>query len=160
MKKTDERMGRLGDRFGEMAEHLVAPNIVEKFNALGYHFTEITTGRRKVIMDEASGQKIAEIDILLENGESVIGVEVKAKPSGRDVKEHLRRLGILRRHRDKLGDRRKIYGALAGAIMDDSVRNAILKAGMYVITQAGDTMKIDVPEEFIPKAWEPAVPLP
>jgi hypothetical protein len=28
-----------------------------------------------------------------------------------------------------------------------------LKAGIYVITQTGDTVKIDVPDGFIPKAW-------
>jgi hypothetical protein len=37
--------------------------------------------------------------------------------------------------------------------MPKSVRAAALKAGFYVITQTGDTVKIDVPEDFIPKAW-------
>jgi hypothetical protein len=37
--------------------------------------------------------------------------------------------------------------------MPDAVRTAALKAGFYVITQTGDTVKIDVPEGFIPKAW-------
>ncbi|MDR2175642.1 MAG: DUF3782 domain-containing protein, partial [Synergistaceae bacterium] len=31
MKATDERFGKLGHRFGELAEHLVAPNIIQKF---------------------------------------------------------------------------------------------------------------------------------
>jgi hypothetical protein len=55
---------------------------------------------------------------------------------------------ILRRHKDTIGDKRKIYGALAGAIMDDSIKNAILKAGLYAITQTGDTVKIDIPKGF------------
>jgi hypothetical protein len=37
--------------------------------------------------------------------------------------------------------------------MPDSVRTAALKAGFYVIVQTGDTVKIDVPEGFIPKTW-------
>jgi hypothetical protein len=65
----------------------------------------------------------------------------------------MRRLRILRLNRDKKNDKRKIYGALAGAIMPDSVKTAALKAGMYVITQTGDTVKIDVPEGFVPKTW-------
>jgi hypothetical protein len=154
IKKTDENIGRLGNRFGELAEHLVAPNIVRKFNALGFHFSDISTGLRKIVLDESSGQKIAEFDIILENSESIIGVEVKAKPSERDVENHSRRLEILRRHRDKIGDRRKkIHGALAGAIMPDSVKAAALEEGMYVITQTGDTVKINVPEGFVPKTW-------
>jgi hypothetical protein len=143
----------LGNRFGELAEHLVAPNIAQKFNALGFHFSDISTGLRQIILDEGSRQKIAEFDILLENGESIIGVEVKARPSERDIENHSRRLEILRRHRNKIGDKRKIHGALAGAIMLAPVKAAALDEGMYVITQTGDTVKIDIPEGFVPKAW-------
>jgi hypothetical protein len=152
VKETNEQVGRLGNRFGELAEHLVAPSIVQKFNALGFHFDDIS-GVRRVIEDESTGQKIAEFDILLENGESIVGVEVKAKPSDGDVDDHVRRLQILRLNKDKKGDKRKIYGALAGAIMPSNIKKAALKAGLYVITQSGDTVKIDVPEGFIPKAW-------
>ncbi|MDR2176110.1 MAG: hypothetical protein LBO82_09290, partial [Synergistaceae bacterium] len=125
MKATDERFGKLGHRFGELAEHLVAPNIIQKFNALGFHFDDIS-GLRRIIKDEGSGQKIAEFDILLENGESIIGVEVKSRPSERDVEDHVRRLEILRLNKDKKGDKRKIYGALAGAIMLDGVKASVL----------------------------------
>jgi hypothetical protein len=98
-------------------------------------------------------QKIAEFDILLENGESSIGVEVKAKPSCSDVADHVQRLNVLRRNKDKNGAKRKSYGALAGAIMPSDVRTVALKAGFYVIVQTGDTVMIDVPEGFTPKAW-------
>jgi hypothetical protein len=152
IKETDQQLGRLGNRFGELAEHLVAPNIAEKFNALGFHFDDISELRR-IIKDEGSGQKIAEFDILLENDDSIIGVEVKSRPSCDDVQDHVRRLEILRLNKDKKGDKRKIYGALAGAIMFDDVKTAALKAGFYVITQTGDTVKIDIPEGFVPKAW-------
>jgi hypothetical protein len=37
--------------------------------------------------------------------------------------------------------------------MPSSVKTAALKEGLYVITQTGDTVKIDVPEGFVPKAW-------
>jgi hypothetical protein len=131
---------------------LVAPNIVQKFNALGFHFDDIS-GMRQFIHDESSGQKIAEFYIILENGDSIVGVEVKSKPSYDDVEDHIRRLRILRLNRDKKNDKRKIYGALAGAIMPDSVKTAAIKAGMYVVTQTGDTVKIDVPEGFVPKTW-------
>jgi septal ring factor EnvC (AmiA/AmiB activator) len=152
IKATDVQIGRLGNRFGELAEHLVAPNIVQKFNALGFHFDEISE-LRHAIHDEISGQIIAEFDILLENRDSVIGVEVKSKPSYDDVGDHVKRLRILRRTRDKKNDKRKIYGALAGAIMTDNVKTAALEAGFYVITQTGDTVKIDIPEGFTPKVW-------
>jgi hypothetical protein len=152
IKETNLQIGRLGNRFGELAEHLVAPSIIQKFNELGFHFDDIS-GLRRVIEDESTRQKVAEFDILLENGESIVGVEVKAKPSEGDVEDHVQRLQILRLNKDKKGDKRKIYGALAGAIMTDAVRTATLKVGLYVITQTGDTVKIDVPEGFTPQIW-------
>ncbi|MDR1649686.1 MAG: hypothetical protein LBR71_05440 [Synergistaceae bacterium] len=152
MKETNKHIGELGNRFGELAEHLVAASIVEKFNALGFHFNDISAGPREIILDE-NRQITAEFDILLENGESSVAVEVKSKPSERDVKDHVRRLGILRRHKDRTGDKRKIFGALAGAIMLPGIKASVIKAGLYAITQTGDTVKIDVPEGFTPKTW-------
>ena len=39
LKETGKKMGYLDNRFGELAQHLVAPNIMEKFNALSFNFT-------------------------------------------------------------------------------------------------------------------------
>jgi hypothetical protein len=152
MKETNIHIGGLDNRFGELAEHLVAPNIAEKFNALGFHFNYMSAKLREIIQDK-NKQRSAEFDILLENKGAVIGVEVKSKPSENDVKSHVRRLKKLRRYKDGVGDKRKIYGALAGAIMLDDVKTAILEAGLYAITQSGDTVKIDVPEGFTPQTW-------
>jgi hypothetical protein len=69
------------------------------------------------------------------------------------VDNHVRRLEILRLNKDKKSDKRKIYGALAGAIMPSDVKTAALEAGLYVIVQTGDTVKIDIPKGFAPKAW-------
>ncbi|MDR1893443.1 MAG: hypothetical protein LBQ61_01965, partial [Spirochaetales bacterium] len=127
IKETSRELGKLGNRFGELAEHLVAPSIREKFNALGYHFEEI-------IQDYQMG-KFAEVDILLENDNFSVAIEVKSKPRPEDVDEHLERLEIIRQFKDRHGDRRKVRGALAGAIMPESVRNYAIKKGLYVIVQ-------------------------
>jgi hypothetical protein len=88
-------MGDLGNRFGELAEHMVAPSINEKFNALGYHFDAIAAGGFRI--DGPNRQTLAEIDILLQNGESMVAVEVKAKLLDRHIDEHIKRIGVLRR---------------------------------------------------------------
>jgi hypothetical protein len=149
MKETDRKLGELGNRFGELAEHLVAPNIKEKFNALGYNFAGIF---QDCEIDDANGESV-EVDILLENETHSIAVEVKAKPKDQDIDRHISRLEFLRRHKDRLRDSRKLLGAIAGAIMSDSVRNYALKAGLYVIEQTGDTVKIDTPQGFVPGEW-------
>ena len=150
--KTGKQIGELGNRFGEIAEHLVAPGIKERFNELGYHFRSMASGGYRIFNTDGSVK--TEIDIILENDESVIAVEVKAKPKVKDVEHHIRRLEILREFRgQKFNDERKIMGAIAGAIFGEDEKTAAIEAGMYVIEQSGDTMKINIPEGFIPKEW-------
>ena len=150
MKETYRKIGELGNRFGELAEHLVVPGIKEKFNELNFTFEQIS---ENVKISDASKRCIAEIDIILENGDTVIAVEVKAKPLQQDVDEHINRMEILRYRADARNDKRKFQGAIAGAIMNESVRNYAHKTGFYVIEQTGDTVKITIPEGFSPREW-------
>ena len=150
MKETVEKFGKLSNRFGELAEHLVIPNIMEKFNALGFTFTR---SGPNVKIAEVSGKRIAELDILLENGDTAIAVEVKTKPRQDDVDDHVKRMEALRRYADGRGDMRTFQGAIAGAIMDDRVRDYIIKNGFYAIEQTGDTVKINIPEGFKARRW-------
>ena len=150
MKETDRKIGELGNRFGELAEHLVAPSIKEKFNALNFTFEQMS---QNVQISDSTGKFLAEIDILLENGETVIAVEVKAKPLEKDVDKHITRMEVLRRRADARKDTRKFCGAIAGAIMSDEVWDYTHKSGFYVIEQTGDTVKINVPEGFTPRHW-------
>jgi hypothetical protein len=69
------------------------------------------------------------------------------------VPEHIERLEKLRKHWNKRGETRILRGAIAGAIFPESVKRAALKAGLYVIVQSGDTMKIEVPNGFVPREW-------
>ena len=151
IRKSNKQMGDLHRRFGQLAEHLVAPNINKRFNELGYHFGAVSPGGHR-IYDE-KGKVKTEIDILLENGETVMAVEVKVEPAVKDVEHHINRLEILRDHRRKINDNRKIQGAIAGAIFGTAEKKATAEAGLYVIEQSGDTMKIDVPEGFVPREW-------
>jgi len=151
LKETDRIVGDLGNRFGELAEHLVAPNIKEKFNELGFTFERIY--QNLAITDFSSKRCLAEIDLMLENGDIVIAVEVKAKPVQKDIDKHIERLEVLRRRADARNDTRKFQGAIAGAIMLDEVRNYTHNAGFYVIEQTGDTVKINIPKDFKPREW-------
>jgi hypothetical protein len=150
MQETDRKISKLGGRLGELIEHLVASNILEKFNKLGYSFGK--TGLNVKFVDSAN-VPLAEVDILLEDGEEALAVEVKSKLSVDDVREHIQRMEKLRRYADEHHDRRRLVAAVAGAIIGEGVKPFALKHGFYVISQAGDTVKIDVPEGFVPKAW-------
>jgi uncharacterized coiled-coil protein SlyX len=151
VKENARQMGYLNNRFGEMAEHLVAPGIHERFFELGYNFSAIRPGGYEVCNDKK--EVIAEVDILLENGDYIMAVEVKAKPHIKDIKHHIKRLKILRKDRDKHRDTRKIQGAIAGAIFGSKEKQAAIDAGFFVLEQTGDTVKIDIPKGFIPGEW-------
>ena len=150
-KKLDQQMGFVTNRFGELAEHLVAPNIHSRFNEMGHFFSEAAPGGHR-IFDE-NGKTQTEIDLLLENGDTIMAVEVKAKPLVKDVEHHIKRLEILRDCRRKKNDRRKIHGAIAGAIFGTAEKKATADAGLYVIEQSGDTMKIEIPAGFVAQEW-------
>jgi hypothetical protein len=133
-----------------LAEHLVAPGIVKKFKALAYGFTRCSPNAS---LEDDSLNLALEIDLFLENGDCAMAVEVKANLKTGDVKDHMNRMEKLHRYADAHKDSRKFYGAVAGAIISKEVKEFALKNGFYVIAQSGDTMTIDVPEGFKPKAW-------
>jgi hypothetical protein len=152
IEENNKNLGGLNRSFGEMAEHLVAPGIVKRFNEIGYHFNYIVDGDVK-ILDE-SGKILAEINIYLENGDYIIAVEVKSKPAEKDITDHIERLKILKEHRNKYNKGQQIIqGAIAGAIFKEKVKEATLKAGLYVLEQSGDTMKMEIPPGFKPQEW-------
>ncbi|MDR1480662.1 MAG: hypothetical protein LBJ00_17175 [Planctomycetaceae bacterium] len=144
-------VGGLSNSFGELAEHLVAPNIAERFDELGYSFSRIY---RNGVEIKENGQVVTEVDILLENGKTIAIVEVKARPTKSDVRQHLKRMQIVRRDNERRGTSNKeLIGAIAGAVFPINVKNFAIETGFYVITQSGDTVKIDVPKDFKPRIF-------
>jgi hypothetical protein len=151
-RDLNQAIGKLSNRFGELIEHLVSPNLLEKFTALNYPFSKINT--RVKYKDPNTGKILAEVDVLLENGDFMLAVEIKADPSREDVNDHVKRMEILRAYADARNDKRRYIGAIAGGIVGDDVKNYALKTGFYVIEQSGDTVNItDTPDSWKPKAW-------
>jgi hypothetical protein len=93
MKKTDRRISKLGSRIGDLVEELIAPNILEKFNKLGYVFGKSAP---RVRCQDARGEYVAEVDLLLENGNALLAVEAKTQLTTADVRDHLKRMEKLR----------------------------------------------------------------
>ena len=151
VKEISRQMGLLHNSFGELAEHMVSPSIMEKFNALGYNFGKVSPNVK--IQGEQGLIPGAELDILLENEKLAIVIEVKAKPAYKDIDQHVKRMEIVRRWADRSNDRRKFYGAIAGAIMSNEVKGYILNTGFYLIEQTGDTVAINIPDSFVPREW-------
>jgi hypothetical protein len=151
-KETQKQMGKLGNRFGEVTEHMVFPAVVARFNELGYRFHTEFEGNCKVI--NKKNKLIAEIDAYLENDTTIAVVEIKAKPNEEDVNDHIQRIEKLKQNRQEFNDPPKIIiGAIAGAVFPAKIKAVAVKAGFYVLVQSGDTMKFDIPKNFKPRKF-------
>jgi hypothetical protein len=150
MQETDRKISKLGSRIGDLVEELIVPNLPEKFSKLGYVFGKVAPNVR---YRDAKGACITEVDVLLENGDTALAVEVKTSLTDNDVRDHVRRMEKLRRYADEHGDKRKLLGAVAGAIASDEVKAFAVKNGFFVLEQSGDTIKISVPDDFKPREW-------
>jgi len=149
MKETDKRLGKLSKRMGEVVEYMVVPNLREKFRELGYDFPQ---AHQNSDVSDRANNIFLEIDVKLENGDKAMLVEVKTKPTTKDVQDHIKRLKKMRKYADLHGDKRTFLGAVAGVVMTGNVKEYIIKQGFFVIEPSGDTFIITPPDNK-PKEW-------
>ncbi|MDR2375835.1 MAG: hypothetical protein LBD96_05280 [Treponema sp.] len=148
MQETNRQIGRLGSRIGDLIEHLTAANLPEQFRALGYEFTRISRNNK---LKDMHNQTLAEVDILLENGDFAMVVEVKSLLTLADVKEHIKRMDILRQYADAHRDARKYISSVSGALIEDEAKEFALDKGIYVIEHSGEAIQIRAPEKV--RTW-------
>jgi len=149
IQETEKQLGKLGFRMGEIVEHMVAPNLREKFWEMGLNFNIATTNSR---FYNDKHEVLFEVDVFLQNGDKALLVEVKTKLTTEDVKDHIERLEKMRTYADLHGDKRTFLGAVAGVVMESSVKKYALGQGLYVIEPSGETFNV-TPPNGLPKEW-------
>jgi hypothetical protein len=149
VKETSRQMGTINNRFGEIVEYMVAPNLKEKFRELGLKFHQASLD---VVFSDDDDNTLFEVDVLLQNGDKAMLVEAKAKYTTEDVKEHIARLEKMRAYADLHDDKRTFLGAVAGVVMTSHAKRYALKQGFYVIEPSGETFNI-TPPNGKPKEW-------
>ena len=156
MKETDRMIKEIGknfgnftNNFGDVVEYMIAPNLQEKFNDLGYDFQEAST--KVKIRDKKNNIKF-EIDVYLQNGDIAMLVEIKSKLLIGDINDHIERLEKMRKYADLRGDTRHFLGAVAGIVIDDKEREYALNQGFFLIEPTGENFYITPPHNE-PKEW-------
>jgi hypothetical protein len=149
MKEYNKRFGDFTRRFGEVVEYMIAPNLREKFQELGYDFPKANPNSD--VSDRTNNIHL-EIDVLLENGDKAMLVEVKTKLTTEHVNEHIERLEKMRKYADLRGDKRSFLGAVAGVVITSNVKEYALKQGFFVVEPSGETFTITPPDNK-PKEW-------
>ncbi|MDR0683949.1 MAG: hypothetical protein LBF83_02325 [Spirochaetaceae bacterium] len=149
IKKLSKNIGGINNSFGKWAESIFSAKLWEKFRDLGYTFTK--GGPQKFFDGDV---QVAQVDMLLENGDYALLLEVKSELTAEDVDEHLERIEKIRRELDKRGDKRKLLGAVAGMVTPDNVREYARKKGLYVLVQSGKSIEVcKNPAGFSPRVW-------
>ena len=145
----NKRIGTLTNLFGEIAEHMVAPKLREKFKELGFTFPKANSNSN---VRDYDNNIFFEVDVILENGDKAMLVEVKTKLTIERVNSHIERLEKMRKYANLHGDKRSFLGAVAGAVVSDEVRNYALNQGFYLIEPSGENFNI-TPPNGKPKEW-------
>ena len=150
-KEFDRRLSKLGDRFGEMVEYMVMPNLLDRFRDLGYEFEK---AYQNTTIKDSKNNIITEVDVTLENGDKVMITEVKTKPSINDIIYHKERMEKIRAYADLHNDKRKFFGAIAGMVFNENEKKFALKNGFYVLEPSGEAFIITAPEgDYSPREW-------
>jgi hypothetical protein len=152
-KQWDKWIG--DDRFGEMPEHMVVPNLAAKFRELGFIFTKTSAG---VKIANKKHNIFINAGPVLENSDKVMVVETMIHFEVDDIDDHVGRMEKLRAWADTRHDGRIYLGAVAGVKFEDSVKNCALKNGFYVLEPSGNTFIITEPESqgYALREWQQA----
>ncbi|HIJ85440.1 MAG TPA: DUF3782 domain-containing protein, partial [Magnetococcales bacterium] len=69
-----------------------------------------------------------------------------------DVREHMVRLAEFKEFFPEYADKR-VFGAVAGIVVGEHTDRFAINNGLFVMVQAGDSMRLANDESFVPIAW-------
>ncbi|MEO5333576.1 MAG: DUF3782 domain-containing protein [Magnetococcus sp. YQC-5] len=148
MRETDRKIGQLGGRLGEFVEGMVAPACKTLFAQRGIPVHKVS---RRVEADLPGGRHM-EIDLFVVNTDAVSLVEVKSKLTIEDVRDHMGHLGEFKEFFSEYADKR-VFGAVAGMVIEDHVIRFAIKNGLFVLVLAGEQIRLANDEAFVPREW-------
>jgi hypothetical protein len=148
VKEVSRQIGQLGGRWGEFVEGLVAPACETLFAERGIPVHAVSPR----VKAKLPGGRHMEIDLLVVNTDVAMLVEVKSDLQQEYVVTHLERLTQFKEFFPYHADKR-VMGAVAGIVVDESVANFAIKKGLFVIVQSGDTVRLANDAAFVPRTW-------
>jgi hypothetical protein len=151
LDNLSKNFGGLSNTLGHFAEAALSAELWEKFSDLGF---PVTRQYSRMKIHDSNKRVLTEVDLIIENGDYVILVEIKTTMKTEFVDNHLERIEIVRRCFDERGDKRKLMGAVAAAIMPEDVLKYAQKRGFYVAVLAGEAVTLaELPLDFKAREW-------
>lgn len=135
-KETDRKLNQLsglfGSQWGKLIEALVQPNALRLFQERGIPVQHLYQRAKS----QRNGQTM-ELDLLLENTDTVLVLEVKSTLRVSDINDFLADLGRFVDFFPRFGGYR-VYGGVAGLeIVEDADRYAY-RQGLFVLSVVGE----------------------
>jgi len=147
IREVSRQIGNLGGKWGRFVENMVAPACETLFLKRGIPVHQVSQRVKKRLDGDT-----LEIDVLVTNENYVLVVEVKSSLGIDDVKDLLKDLQRFRIFFPEYSTK-QIYGAVAGIEIEEGADKYAYRQGLFVLAQAGETVKILNAEIFEPKAW-------
>ena len=153
-KETDKKIievsrsvAALTGKWGRFVEGLIAPGAIGMFKKRGIDVEQIF----QRVKGQKNGKEM-EIDILGVDKEYAVLIEAKSTLGIEDVREQIERLGVFKRFFPEYSDR-KVVGAVAGIVIEESADRFAYRQGLFVIGQSGNTVSILNDPGFKPMVW-------
>ncbi len=152
LRRTDLEISRLANLFttqwGKLVEALVEPGSVQLFRDRGL---AVKRSARRLESRDAQGEPI-EIDVLLEDGDTVVAIEVKTTCRPVDVEWHLDKLARFKEAFPKLADC-KVQGAMAALTYEGGADRFAYKSGLWVLKCVDGVTSIANDDRFSPRSY-------
>jgi len=152
--QNTNKTGRQTDgpnRFSADSAHIDLQNLMQKFHEMGFVFER---SYKDAVINDKKHHISFRIDITLEGSDKILIVEVKAKPTNKDITGHVERMKKVRQYGDLHGEKRKYLGAISGINFNDNEKLFAMKNGFYVIESSGNSFTITAPEGvYFPIEW-------
>lgn len=154
MKETDRKLDRLAEQIGDLTgkwgrfvEGLVAPACETLFAERGIPVHQVFPRVRV-----RKGGRTMEIDLLVVNEGHAVLVECKSTLKVQDVRDHIARLAEFKSFFPRYADC-IVLGAVAGMVIEEAADVFAAREGLFVLAQAGDTVRLLNRDGFAPRAW-------
>ena len=147
LAQVTSHLGNLGSRWGEFVEGLVAPACIRLFAERGVRVDELYSRVKKTVNGEHM-----EIDLLVANTIDAVVVEVKSHLTVEDVLHHLKQLNRFKTFFPRYASCR-LFGAVAGVVIDSQADQFAINQGLFVIVQAGEGVVLANDPQFSPRVW-------
>jgi len=155
VEELSNNLGYVSNNLGAVVEYIVIPQIRYSINTVGGHsFTDVMADKKIRAIVNNIKKDVTEVDVFLYNDTEAMAVEVKTSLNISNVNRHLNRLQKLREHEEKLDiTHKKLFGAIAGIIIDPKARELALKKGLYVVEIKEDEELLDVEKPETCGTW-------